>query len=85
MPKLIGAEGETKSFGEFEIFVIDNLSNNDWRKPIVKYLENQSGIVSRKTKYRALSYVIIRNGLFKNTNEEVILKCLWEIEAYLTI
>ncbi|KAK2444268.1 protein NYNRIN [Trifolium repens] len=68
-----------------EIFVIDNLSDTGWRKPIVKYLENPSGITDRKTKYRALSYTIIGNELFKKTPEGILLKCLSENEAFLAI
>jgi hypothetical protein len=48
-----------------EIFVIDNLPSNDWKKPIVEYLENATGTTDRKTKYRALNYTIIGNELFK--------------------
>jgi len=69
----------------FEIFSIDNLSDNDWRKPIVDYLENPVGTVSRKTKYRALSYVIAGNELFKKTVEGVMLKRLNENEAFVAI
>ncbi|XP_045791623.1 uncharacterized protein LOC123886340 [Trifolium pratense] len=65
-----------------EIFVIDNLVDNDWRKPIVNYLENPVGTTERKVKYRALSYTIIGNELFKKTPEGVLLKCLNENEAY---
>ncbi|KAK2362505.1 hypothetical protein QL285_087565 [Trifolium repens] len=68
-----------------EIFVIDNLSDTDWRKPIVKYLEDPTGITDRKTKYKALSYTIIGNELFKKTPEGVLLKCLSENEAFLAI
>jgi hypothetical protein len=68
-----------------EIFVIDNLSDTDWRKPIVSYLENPVGITDRKIKYKALSYTIIGNELFKKTPEGILLKCLSEDEAFLAI
>jgi len=61
------------------------LSNNDWRTPIVEYLENPSSTVSRKIKYRALRYVINGNELFKKTHEGVLLKCINENEAYLVV
>jgi hypothetical protein len=62
MPKLMGVEGESDSnesytypkFSYPEIFAIDYLSHNDWRKPIVEYLENPSDAFSRKTRYRAI-------------------------------
>jgi len=64
---------------------IDNLSGNDWRKPVVEYLSNPLGIVSRKIKYKAMSYVIIGNELLKKTSEGILLKCLSETEAYLAM
>ncbi|KAK2354765.1 hypothetical protein QL285_092243 [Trifolium repens] len=90
MPKLVGADTIPQEeieniHDEFEIFVIDNLSDGDWRKPIVEYLRNPTGNVDRKTKYRALSYVIFENDLFKKTSEGILLKCLSEAEAYIAI
>ncbi|MCH87748.1 RNA-directed DNA polymerase (Reverse transcriptase), partial [Trifolium medium] len=54
-------------------------------RPIIEYLENPTGNADRKVKYRALSYIIIGNELFKKTAEGVLLKCLSEAEAYLAI
>jgi hypothetical protein len=50
-----------------EILVINNLTDGNWRKPIVDYLENHDGTTYRKVKYRALSYIIVGNELFKKT------------------
>ncbi|CAJ2628893.1 unnamed protein product [Trifolium pratense] len=72
-------------YDEFQVFVIDNLVNGDWRKPIVEYLENPIGNTPRKIKYRASNYVIIGNELFKKTLEGILLKCLSETEAYIAI
>ncbi|XP_045792014.1 uncharacterized protein LOC123886769 [Trifolium pratense] len=94
MPKLEGAEmspndinnsDKEMNYDEFQIFVIDNLVDGDWRKPIVEYLENPIGSAPRKIKYRASNYVIIGNELFKKTLEGVLLKCLSENEAYIAI
>ncbi|KAK2455906.1 hypothetical protein QL285_003321 [Trifolium repens] len=92
IPKLVGADtipqinGEIKNpLENFQIFAIDNLSDNDWRKPIVDYLKNPTGNVDRKVKYRALSYIIFENDLFKKTSEGILLKCLNEAEAYIEI
>ncbi|WJX40324.1 hypothetical protein P8452_27811 [Trifolium repens] len=90
MPKLVGADTIPQEeieniHDEFEIFAIDNLSDGDWRKPIVEYLRNPTGNVDRKKKYRALSYVIFENDLFKKTSEGILLKCLSEAEAYIAI
>ncbi|KAK2396595.1 protein NYNRIN [Trifolium repens] len=90
MPKLVGADTIPQEeieniHNEFEIFAIDNLSDGDWRKPIVEYLRNPTGNVDRKKKYRALGYVIFENDLFKKTSEGILLKCLSEAEAYIAI
>jgi hypothetical protein len=90
IPKLVGADTipqeEIENIHDnFEIFAIDNLSDDDWRRPIVEYLRNPTGNVDRKIKYWALSYVIFGNELFKNTTEGVLLKCLNEAEAYIAI
>jgi len=77
--------GHTQGANLVKIFVINNLNDNDWRKPIVSYLENPDGTTCRKIKYRALSYVIMRDELFKKTPKGVPLKCLGETEAYTTI
>lgn len=67
----------------FEIFSIDNQSNNDWQKSIINCLEGPIGMTNQKIKYKALSYVIIGNELFKKTPEGILLKCLSESETYL--
>ena len=69
----------------FEISFIDNLSEQDWRKPIVDYLQNPVASTERKTNYRALSFVLMGNELFKKTPEGVLLKCLSETEAYIAL
>ncbi|KAK2370658.1 hypothetical protein QL285_083688 [Trifolium repens] len=87
MPKLVGADNDEVKIPQenFEIFAIDNLSDNDWRKPIVEYLRNPTENVDRKIKCRALSYIIFENDLFKKTSEGILLKCLNETEAYIAI
>ena len=57
-------------------YIITKIKFNDfinWLTPIVEYLQNPTGDASRKTKYRALSYVIIGNELFKKSPEGVLL------------
>ncbi|XP_050915881.1 uncharacterized protein LOC127130975 [Lathyrus oleraceus] len=70
---------------EFEVLAIDTLIDTDWRNPIINYLKDPSTDTERKTKYRALSYVLIGNELFKKTLEGILLKCLGESEAYLAL
>ncbi|XP_050896875.1 uncharacterized protein LOC127103676 [Lathyrus oleraceus] len=70
---------------EFEVLAIDTLIDTDRRNLIINYLKDPSTDTERKTKYRALSYVLIGNELFKKTPEGILLKCLGESEAYLAL
>src|ERR1051325_9210998 len=70
---------------EFEVLSIDALADTDWRSPIINYLKEPSVSTEKKIKYRALSYVLLGNELFKKTPEGILLKCLGENEAYLAL
>ena len=88
IPKLGGAgasDEHTQGMNLVEIFVINNLTDDDWRKPIANYLENPDGVTCRKIKYKALSYVIMGDELLKKTPEGVLLKCLGETDAYVVV
>lgn len=52
---------------EYDVLAINNMSPDDWRKLIIEYLENPTGTMYRKIKYRELSYTIMGNELFKKT------------------
>jgi len=52
---------------------------------MASYLENPVGITCRKIKYKALSYVIMRDELFKKTLEGVLLKFPRETDAYMVV
>jgi hypothetical protein len=41
-----------------------NLTEDDWRKEIVDYLENPSRKVSRKLRYKAIKFVLLDGRLF---------------------
>ncbi|XP_050889067.1 uncharacterized protein LOC127094253 [Lathyrus oleraceus] len=70
----------------FEILTIDDGGGgNDWHKPLVDYLRNPVGSTDRKIKYRALSYILVNDELFKKTVEGVLLKCLGESGAYVAV
>ncbi|XP_058784321.1 uncharacterized protein LOC131659100 [Vicia villosa] len=69
----------------FEIFTVDNGQENDWRKPLVAYLRNPTRSTDRKIKYKALSFVLLENEIFKKTSEGVLLKCLGDSKAYLAV
>ena len=88
--KLFPSDLKTTKLGytdheNFEISFIDNLTEQDWRKPVVDYLQNSAASTERKINYRALSYVLMGNELFKKTPEGVLLKCLSETEAYIAL
>ncbi|XP_050920123.1 uncharacterized protein LOC127137740 [Lathyrus oleraceus] len=70
---------------EFKVLAIDTLMDTYWRNPIINYLKDPSTDTERKNKYKALSYVLMGNELFKKTPEEILLKCLGENEAYLAL
>lgn len=77
--RLSPSELETKKLGyddkeNFEILAIDCLENEDWRMPIVEYLENPTASTERKFRYLALSYILMGKKLFKKTPEGVLLK-----------
>ena len=70
---------------EFEVLNIGTLADTDWRSPIINYLKDHSINTDRKVRYRALSYFLMGNELFKKSPEGILLKCLGENEAYLAL
>ncbi|XP_058786881.1 uncharacterized protein LOC131661365 [Vicia villosa] len=70
---------------EFKVLAIDTLTSTYWRTPIIEYLKDPLVNTDRKTKYRALSCMLMGNELFKKTPEGILLKCLGENEAYLAL
>ena len=68
-----------------EVFNIETLDSNDWRKPIIDYLRNPNSNVERKLKFRVLHYVILGDNLFKKSVEGNLLNCLGNEEAYLAM
>jgi hypothetical protein len=40
---------------------------NDWKTPLVRYLENPGHIVVRKVWQQALKYVLLDNTLYRRT------------------
>jgi hypothetical protein len=51
-------------------------SPDDWRTPLVRYLENPSHIADRKFRRQALKYVMLENNLYHRTIDDLLLKCL---------
>ena len=72
-------------FQEREIYYIGQLDSNDWRKPIVEYSKNPNLSIDRKTRYRALSYVLLGDFLYKKSIDENLLTFLGEREAFIAL
>ena len=68
-----------------EVNSIEILEPINWRKPIVDYLRNPNNPVERKTRYRATSYVILGDTLFKKFVDGNLLNCLDKSEAYVAL
>jgi hypothetical protein len=49
---------------------------DDWRTPLVHYLENSGHIAKRKVRRQALKYVMLDNTLYRRTIDGLLLKCL---------
>jgi hypothetical protein len=49
---------------------------DDWRTPLVRYLENPGHIVDCKFWRQALKYVVLHNTLYRQTIDGLLLKCL---------
>jgi hypothetical protein len=49
---------------------------NDWRTPLVCYLENPDYIADRKVRRQALKYVMLDSTLYCRTIYSLLLKCL---------
>jgi hypothetical protein len=46
---------------------------DDWRTPLIRYLENSGHIVDRKVRRQALKYVILDNTLYHRTIDGLLL------------
>jgi hypothetical protein len=49
---------------------------DDWRTPLVCYLENSGHIADRKVRCQALKYAILDSALYRRTIDGLLLKCL---------
>ncbi|XP_072060300.1 uncharacterized protein [Arachis hypogaea] len=67
LEKLVRIKDIFMPLREREVLSLEKLDPEDWRVPIVEYLKNPSLSVDRKLKYRAQSYVLISNVLFKKS------------------
>jgi ribonuclease HI len=49
---------------------------NDWRTPLVCYMENLGYIADRKVRRQVLKYVVLDNTLYRRTIDGLFLRCL---------
>ena len=59
LKKLIELKGQCAPVYEREVYLLNQYSPSDWRRPIIEFLRNPSVAINRKTKNRALNYVIL--------------------------
>ncbi|GKV21983.1 hypothetical protein SLEP1_g31893 [Rubroshorea leprosula] len=59
-----------------------DVTQTDWRFPIIQYLKDQNSKVSRKTKMQALNYVLIEDVLYRRGHDELLLRCLGPDESF---
>jgi ribonuclease HI len=60
-----------------EVFAFGgDLTEDDWRKEIIDYLEDPSRKVSRKLRYKAIKFVLLDGSLFYKSLDGVLLQCL---------
>ncbi|KAM1084630.1 hypothetical protein ACFX19_023311 [Malus domestica] len=49
---------------------------DDWRMPIMRYLDNPNGKHDRKTRVHATNYVVYQNVLYRKGEDGLLLLCL---------
>ncbi|KAM2350272.1 hypothetical protein ACFX1X_013696 [Malus domestica] len=54
---------------------------DDWRKPIMQYLDNPNGKHDRKTRVHATNYVMYQNELYRKGDDSLLLLCLGPQES----
>jgi hypothetical protein len=67
------SENSRNSDESSETMMVDH---DDWRTPLVHYLENRGHIVDRKVRRQALKYVMLNNTLYRQTIYGLLLKYL---------
>ncbi|GLU07027.1 hypothetical protein SLE2022_240070 [Rubroshorea leprosula] len=53
-----------------------DITQTDWRYPIMEYLKNPNFKASRRTKMQALNYVLLEGVLYRKGHDELLLRCL---------
>jgi hypothetical protein len=60
-------------------------NETDWRTPIIDYLRNPSVRTSKNVRRTAFKYVLVSNELYRQTIDDILLKCLGPGEAILAM
>jgi hypothetical protein len=48
----------------------------DWRRPLICYLENPDHIIYTKVRQQALKYILLYHDLYRRTIDGLLLRCL---------
>jgi hypothetical protein len=82
-PSLTKSDVPVSKIGGSKIFrILDEASKmtmadpDDWRTPLVRYLENPDHITDRIVQRQALKYVVLDNTLYHRTIDDLLLQCL---------
>jgi hypothetical protein len=82
-PSSAQSDGPISKTGGFRISRNSNetsemmtINPDDWRTPLVHYLENPGQITNRKIRRQALKCVMLDNTLYRRTIDGLLLKCL---------
>jgi hypothetical protein len=54
---------------------------DDWRTPLIRYLENPGHIADRKVQRQALKYGVLDNTFYHRTIDGLLIKCLGSKES----
>jgi hypothetical protein len=84
-----GPVSETRGSGNSrnsdEASEMTTIDPDDWRTPLVCYLENSGHIADRKVRRQALKYVMLDNTLYCQTIDGLLLKSLGSDQSKITM
>ena len=58
---------------------------DDWRKPLIEYLQDPKGTIDRKIRRWALKFVLEDGELYRRTADDLLFKCLGPDQATLAM
>jgi hypothetical protein len=60
---------------------IVGLHKEDWRQPLIRYLQKPDYATNRRIRRQALKYTVIDDELYRHTMDGMLLKCLNDDQA----